>query len=440
MQEKAEESLSGVRKGEMEAAHAFAMLKQGLEDEIAVMKKQLGEATLTRSTTEEELHAAGAELTETKKTLKADQDYLAQLKTDCATKSSQWASRQKNAGEETAAIEKAKSILADGVKVLLQTSSKTVVQGSRAKVVGILKGLSKKFHSFALTELSSRARSDPFGKIRGLVEGMISKLTKQAAEEADQKAFCDEEQTESKAKKADLNGKLDKNTARIEKAEAGKAKLTEEIQTLEAEVADIDAGQAEATKIRQEENSEYVKASQDFKDSAAAVAKATAVLSDYYNSAALVQVDQPEFGGSKSDVGSTIVSILEVAQSDFEQLLAESEADESSAKSAYDKLTQENAITKVTKQGDAKGKQSESKQLEVALDNYKENRATTSAELDAVLDYLAKLRPQCETKVESYAERKARREQEISGLKEALTILSAESLLQVGSFLEIRRA
>ena len=58
MQSKAEESLSSTRKDEMEAAHAYAMLKQGLEDEIKVNKKQLGEATLTRSTTEEELHSA----------------------------------------------------------------------------------------------------------------------------------------------------------------------------------------------------------------------------------------------------------------------------------------------------------------------------------------------------------------------------------------------
>jgi len=443
MQEKAEESLSSTRKGEMEAAHAFVMLKQGLEDEIAVMKKQLGEATLTRSTTEEELHQAEAELTETQATLKADEDYLAQLKQNCSTKAAEWATRQKNAGGETEAIEKAKSILADGVKVLLQTSSRTQVKGddSRSEVVKVLKNLSSKFHSYALVQLVNRAKSDPFGKIRGLVEGMISKLTKEAASEADQKSFCDEELSESRAKQADLNGKLDKNTARIEKAEAGKAKLAEEIQTLEAEVADIDAGQAEATKLRASEHEEYLKASQDFKDSAEAVAKATDVLNNYYNNAAFVQTSQPEFGGAKGDIGSTIVSILEVAESDFTQLLAESEAEESSAQSAYDKLTKENAVTKATKQSDAKGKQNEVKQLEVALGNYKENRATTSDELDAVLAYLAQLKPQCETKVMSYGEKKARREQEISGLKEALTILSGESLLQVGSSLRgIRRA
>jgi len=449
MQSKAEESLSSTRKDEMEAAHAYALMKQGLEDEIKVAKKQLSEATQTRSTTEEEQHSASSSLAETEETLAADTKYLEELKQSCSSKAAEWAARQKQAGEETAAIEKAKEVLSEGVKVLLQTSMRVRTRkmeaagdDSRSQVVSILRRVSKNVKSYALMQLVASAQSDPFGKIRGLIEEMIAKLTKEAAEEADQKSFCDEEISESKAKQADLSGKLDKTTARIAKAEADKAKLEEDIKLLETEIAEIDAGQAEATKVREEEHAEYLKASKDFKDSATAVAKAIAVLSEYYNSAAFVQVKQaPEFGGAKSDVGSTIVSILEVAESDFTTMLAEAEADESSAAEAYEKLTQENAITKTTKQGDVKGKTSEGKQLEVALGNYAENKATTTDELDAVLMYLDKLKPQCESKVMSYAERKAKREQEIEGLKEALTILSSEALIQVKSSLRgIRRA
>merc|ERR1719498_1298653 len=221
---------------------------------------------------------------------------------------------------------------------------------------------------------------------------MIAKLTKEAAEEADQKSFCDEEISESKAKQADLSGKLDKTKARIAKAEADEAKLQEEIKMLEQEIAEMDAGQAEATKVRQAEHEEYLKASSDFKDSAAAVAKAISVLSEYYNSAAFAQVsvqEAPEFGGAKSDVGSTIVSILEVAESDFTTMLAEEEA----AQGAYDKLVQENAVTKATKDADVKGKQSEVKNLEVAIGNCQEDKATTGSELDSVLAYLDKLKP-----------------------------------------------
>jgi len=441
MQSKAEESLSSTRKDEMEAAHAFALLKQGLEDEIKVAKKQLSEATQTRSTTEEEQHSAETALTETQETLAADEKYLAELKQSCSMKATEWAARQKQAGEETAAIEKAKEVLSEGVKVFLQTSTHLTTESkmegdmdSRSQVVSILRRVSKNAHSYALMQLVASAQSDPFGKIRGLIEEMIAKLTKEAAEEADQKSFCDEEIGESKSKQADLSGKLDKTSARIAKAEADKAKLTEEVKMLEEEISEIDAGQAEATKVRQEEHEEYLKASSDFKLSAEAVAKAIGVLSEYYNSAAFVQVaskQAPELGGAKSDVGSTIVSILEVAESDFTSMLAETEADESSAAAAYEKLTKENTVTKATKQADVKGKVSQGKQLEVALGNYAENKATTTDELDAVLMYLDKLKPQCESKVMSYAEKKAKREQEIEGLKEALEILSAEALLQV---------
>jgi len=441
MQSKAEESLSSTRKDEMNAQHSFQMVKQGSEGETAVMKKQLGEATLSRSTTEEELHGAEAALTQEGKQLAADQTFLAELKQSCSTKATEWGVRQKQAADETAAIEKAKEILSEGVKVFLQTSTRMRTKNSevaqdatRARAVRVLEGLKKQFHSYRLVQLAARARSDPFAKIRGLVEDMISSLEKEAAEESTQKAFCDEETSESKAKQADLTGKLDKTSARIDMATSTTAQLQQAIKKLEGEVAEMDAAEAEATKVRQGEHADYLKASSDFKLSAEAVAKAMEVLSNYYSSASLLQIrsttNQPELGGAKGDVGSTIVSVLEVAESDFTQMLAESEAAESESQTAFDKLKQDNAVARATKNADAKSKASEVKSLEVSLGNYKEDKATTGDELDAVLSYLDKLKPQCETKVMSYAERKAGREQEIAGLKEALEILAAESFLQ----------
>jgi len=432
MEAKAEDSLSTTRKNEMEAAHAFALLKQSLEGEISTMKKQLSEATQQKSATEEDLHAAEGALAETQKTLADDEKYLEELTASCGAKAAEWATRQKDAGEEMAAIAKAKEVLSEGVKVFLQTSSRTRVGEAdvalRAQAVKVLSGLAKRFHTFGLIELSSRAKSDPFGKVRGLIEGMIAKLEQEAAAEADQKSFCDEEMSESNAKKGSLNGKLDKTAARIAKGEADKAKLTEDIKVLEEEIAAIDAGQAEATKVRQAEHEDYLKASSDFKEAAAAVAKAISVLNDYYSSAAFVQVKQaPELGGAQTDIASTITSMLEAAEEEFTKLLADTEAAESAAVATFEKLSKDNAVGKTTKQGDASGKAAEVKQLEVALSNYKEDHATLSDEMTAVLNYLDKLKPQCETKVMSYAERKSRREQEIAGLKEALTILTDES-------------
>merc|ERR1719420_159660 len=98
-------------------------------------------------------------------------------------------------------------------------------------------------------------------------------------------------------------------------------------------------------------------------------------------------------------------------------------------------MMQENKMTKATKEMEVKGKESEIKSLKTSLANYNEDKEGLDTELQAVLDYLDKLKPQCETKVPSYAEIKAKRDAEIAGLKEALEILSGDgvpALLQAG--------
>merc|ERR1719428_1500633 len=243
---------------------------------------------------------------------------------------------------------------------------------------------------------------------------------------------------ESTKSKEEKTMTLDKLQTRIDDAEAKITELSEAVKTLEAEVAEIDKAQAEATKIRTEENTEYQKASKDFKDSAEAVARAIEVLKNYYEGA-FIQVTsktslkskQPELGGAKSDTAHTIISVLEMSEEDFTTLLAETEATEDEAAKAYKALTDENKISKSTKEAEAKGKASEAKSLKVQLEHSKEDHASVSQELDAVNAYIDKLRPQCEEKVMSYEEKKAKREAEIAGLKEALEILSGDGLALV---------
>jgi len=455
MKEKAEETLSGARNTEMKEEHNFQMMAQSITDAITNLKEKLSAAKSSIAAYTEENGKAKGELEETTKTKAADTAYLESLKMECSETAAAWDERQKSAKEEMAVIEKAKSILAGGVKVFVQIAGKTgkavkkndgddddSKEGAmRQRVVDKLKGLSHQFKSYALMEMVSVASSDPFEKVRGLIEQMIEKLVTEANEEATQKAFCDEETSKSKKAQAEKTMTADKLTSRIDKATTTKAQLEQSVKDLEAEVAALDAGDAEATKIRTEEKATNTKSSADFKQAAEAVQSAIGVLKEYYESA-LIQVSsnkrQPSFGGAKSDAASSILSILEMSGENFTKMYMEIETAEQAAAADYKKLMDENKVSKTSKLAEVKGSLSEMKSLDVALKNNGEDLGMTNKELDAVMAYLTKLKPQCETKVMSYAEKKARREAEIEGLKEALSILDGPALVQTRAHRHLR--
>jgi len=452
MQGKAEDTLSELRKKETEQSHEFQMLEGGLEDEISHAKAKLGSATKLKASATEAMAEANAEVVETQKTKAADEEYVGTLKMECQARAVEFEETMKSGKDEIAAIEKAKTILEEGVTAFVQISSKTrrlsfdddesdEIAERRAKVVQIFKGVAANRHSFVFTQLANMAASDPFEKIKGLINDMIEKLLKEAQEAATHEAFCQEEMGKSKKAQEDKTMKLDKFSTRVDEASSKIAELTESIKKLESEVAEIDKAQSEATKIRTTENTEFQKVSKDYKDSAAAVAKAIEVLQSFYGGAALIQLKSATTLKSKAkvkdakqgDAAGVIISILETAQEDFTSLLAESEAVESEAQSTYDKMTTENKIAKASKMAEAKAKGSEVKGVTSSLEMSKEDQASTQKELDAVLAYIDKLKPECESKAMSYEEKKAARDAEIEGLKEALNILSGPvSLAQTG--------
>merc|ERR1719409_2004724 len=104
----------------------------------------------------------------------------------------------------------------------------------------------------------------------------------------------------------------------------------------------------------------------------------------------------PEFGEAKSDAGSVIIGILEMSNEDFVRLHSETETTEAEAVEAYETLMNDNKASKAAKEAEVKASLSEIKSLTVALENNGEDHGMVSKELDAVLEYLEKLKPQCE--------------------------------------------
>jgi chromosome segregation ATPase len=303
------------------------------------------------------------------------------------------------------------------------------------EVVAAVKTLAKKQHSVALSQLASRISAvmklgggDVFAKVKELITKMIAKLEKEAAEEASAKAYCDEETSKNNAKKAELQEDNDKLAAKIDEATSKSAELKSEVQEIQGELAALAKLQEEMDTTRADEKAAYDEASSDLEKAIKGVQGALDVLREYYGAAALIQQpSKPAGHESSGDAGGAIISMLEVAESDFSKNLAQANMEEEDAQSTYDKQTQENKTTKTMKEQDAKYKAAEAKSLDKTVSELSSDLGEKQTELDAVLEYRAKLDEKCVKKPETYEERKARREAEIKGLKDALEILETEA-------------
>merc|ERR1719183_1175371 len=97
-------------------------------------------------------------------------------------------------------------------------------------------------------------------------------------------------------------------------------------------------------------------------------------------------------------------------------------------------------MTKLMKDQDVKYKTAEFKKLDKEVAELTNDLGSVKTELDAVLEYGASLADQCTAKPDTYEDRKARRDAEINGLKEALEVLESETAFVQRKRLRIVRA
>merc|ERR1719382_1880907 len=125
---------------------------------------------------------------------------------------------------------------------------------------------------------------DPFAKVKGLIANMIDTLEKEAAADAEHKAFCDKELGENEAKEADKIAEMEKLTTKIDQWSARSAQLKEEVATLEKELAALAKSQQTMDKIRGDEKALYDKNRPELEKGLEGVKLALKILRDYYAS------------------------------------------------------------------------------------------------------------------------------------------------------------
>jgi len=445
LKETAEEQLDEARKKETANHNNFQLLKQSLKDEIrfgnddmAAAKKALSESKEAKSTAEGELGA-------TSKELAADTETQSELHHNCMTKAEDFEAETKSRGEELKALATAKKAIVENTGGASDQSydlnQVSFLQRSRTsanfEVERLVRDLARKENSASLAQLAQRigranAGADPFAKIKGLISDMITKLEDEADADATEKAYCDKETHETTVKKNEKTAEIKKLTTRIDKMSARSATLKEEVAALQKALANLAKSWSDMDKLREEEKAAFVANKADMDQGIKGVKIALKVLNEYY-----AKDDQAH--EAASGAGSSIISLLEVVESDFSKELAEIVSTEEAAVAEYEQQTKDNEIEKTSKTKDVEYKTKEFNYLDKESADLSTDREGVQAELDAVLEYLAKINERCIAKAETYAERKRRREAEIAGLKDALNTLESETALVQRRVLTVRR-
>lgn len=444
--DKAKDQLDEARKTETNARHNFEMLSQSLRDEIKFGNQDLQKAKKDRSGQSEAKATAEGDLQVTSTALAEDKKVKSTLKEDCSAKARDFEAETKSRAEELTALASAKKAVKDmaggadtlayglGQTSLLEldrSDLRTQEDLANFEAVRYVRSLAEKMKDEALTQLARRMASamrygssggeDPFAKVKQLITDMIVKLENDASADATHKAYCDKELGETAEKKAQKEADIAKLDTSIDSDSARSATLKEEVATLQKELADMASAQAEATKIRQAEHAQFTASKQEMEKGLQGIKLALKILREYYA--------KDSSHDAAEGAGSGIIGLLEVVESDFTKLLAEMSVAETTSQADYDRDSKDNEVMKVTKEQDVKYKAKESKQLDASVVDDTAERSGVQTELSAILDYKAKLEEMCVAKPELYSERKARREAEIAGLKEALSILEGEAVL-----------
>merc|ERR1719158_1594614 len=303
LKDKLEDERTKLEQEEMQKQHSFDMIAASLTDPINRDTDSRTDKTATKKQMETSAADAKEELANTQATLAEDTKYLDDVKTTCAQKQSDFEARQKMRTEELQAIHQAIEIISSGsvagsagkhlpglVQIKNPTSLVQLRAGAKSPaqdaVASYLAKQGQKLHSNLLAALSLHVGSDPFVKIRKMIQDMITKLTEEAQEEAEHKGFCDSELSSNKQTRDDKTTQADTLTASIEQMTAETQKLATEIKELSEDVAASDAAVAKATQIREEEKAKNTETIADAKVAKAAVEKALGILKDFYEKAA----------------------------------------------------------------------------------------------------------------------------------------------------------
>jgi len=487
---------------EVKSVAEFDALKQEKLDYIKAKNLELDESRSEKEKTTSAISMATEELTTVAADLLDNQQYLKELAELCEARAKTWDQRSKVRADELSALTSATTIIKtsvsentsanavrfaqQGVRVKLASenahnsqimeafeaeaeaaeASPSFLQKRMVKAKSVLSALSRhtsadpnaaknavsellrsqgnKLHSTLLIGLANQIKADPFAKVKKLIQDLIERLLQEAADEANQKGWCDKATADAEQKRTYAVEKVAELNAQSAELEATINKLTEELDVLDVEIPELKQKQEDATAMRKEEHSENQATVMEAEAGLEAVNEAIDILDKFYKTAAKESVDlglvqkgplddAPDTGfdngeaytGAGGESGG-ILGMLDVIKSDFERTISTTNKAEATNEKEYQKFMTESGKSLAEKEMAHEQKTNQKDDAITELESADEDLRAQTDILKVSIRELLELKPTCVDTGMSYEERVARREDEIESLKKALCVLNAQ--------------
>merc|ERR1719171_2160429 len=454
MKEDFETNLASSQEEEMKAQGEYEDVKKGKTEEVAAGEAQIDTKTTELADTDEKNAVSKETLEETQVTLKADTEFLANLKEQCKNVDAEYEERTKTRQMEIGAVSKALAFLSSDEAMDLVSRTFSFIQKSSSSKANHMARVSKALSKAArdsgdprLSMLAATARLDAFTKVKKSISDMVDTLVKEKEDEIEHKDFCVDEITtnekETQAKEQTKNT-LDEKIADLATTIQSLIKLQA---SLKAEVVELQVELKRAGEDREKANSEFQTTVADQRATQKLLAGALNILKSFYDKAALVQqssavsADQPAgpppppgFKKAAPNANSGgVMGMIEMIIADAKAMEADALKAEEEAQIAFETFVTDTnmsiesktkeMVTAAENQGKAEAEKVEKEQ---ELDG-------VSEELSALTSENADLHKSCDYTLKNFDVRQGARDNEIEALKQALSMLSGASF---GAFLQ----
>merc|ERR1712136_291094 len=263
--------LADSQKAEADRKADHAALTAAKKKEVVSLAAII-EAKLTRQgDLAVEIEGLKGDLTDTQRSLAADQQLAAKLAESCGSQSSEWEERQKSRAEELVAIHDTIKLLNDDdalelFKATLPSPSLVQVQqGSKLFAEKALNQLRRSpttprnsVSNLNLIALALSGRSVDFSKVISMIEEMVGLLKAEQVDDDDKKAYCvqsfDKTEDEAKVLAHQIAGHKDA----LEDYQEQLSNTETRIAAVQKSISELDDSVAKATEIRQKQHSEFV--------------------------------------------------------------------------------------------------------------------------------------------------------------------------------------